>query len=142
MTTRAAVLALVLCAVVVALAYPARQYIAQRAEIASLRAQEKAQQAAVAELRRQAARWDDPAYIKAQARERLHFVEPGETAYVVLTPPAPKPVLTVPQPSGQSIVTVSGGTWFGRLWGTVEVASRPAKAVKTAPAKTTKPTGK
>jgi cell division protein FtsB len=130
-TTRAAVLALVLCAVVVALAYPVREYVAQRAEIASLRAQERAQQAAVAELRKQATRWDDPAYIRAQARERLHFVEPGETAYVVLTPPTPKPAVTMQQPTGQ-LVTVTGGSWFDRLWGTVEVAGRPAKAVKTA----------
>jgi cell division protein FtsB len=131
-TTRAAVLALVFCAVVVALAYPVREYVAQRAEIASLRAQERAQQAAVAELRRQAERWDDPAYIKAQARERLHFVEPGETAYVVLTPPTPKAVVRVPQPGGQAIITTTGGSWFDRLWTTVEVAGRPAKAVKTA----------
>jgi cell division protein FtsB len=131
-TTRAAVLALVLCAVVVALAYPVREYVAQRAQIASLRAQERAQQAAVAELRKQATRWDDPAYIRAQARERLHFVEPGETAYVVLTPPTPKPVVTVPQPSGEVTISASGGSWFDRLWGTVEVAGRPAKAVKTA----------
>jgi cell division protein FtsB len=129
LTTRAAVLALVLCAIVVALAYPVREYVAQRAEIAALRAQERAQRAAVDELRRQAARWDDPAYIRAQARERLHFVEPGETAYVVLTPPTPKPAVTVQQPTGQ-VVTVTGGSWFDRLWGTVEVAGRPAKAVK------------
>ena len=132
LTTRAAVLALVFCAVVVALAYPVREYIAQRAEIASLRAQEKAQRAAVAELQRQSDRWNDPAYIKAQARERLHFVEPGETAYVVLTPPTQKPVTTVPQAPGAASMSVSGGTWFGRLWGTVTVAARPVKSVKTA----------
>lgn len=131
-TTRAAVLALVFCAVVVSLAYPVREYVAQRAQIAALRAQEKAQLAAVQELRKQNAQWNDPAYIRQQARERLHFVEPGETAYIVLTPPVAKPVTKVPQLSGQAPIAVSGGTWFGRLWGTVEVASRPAKAVKTA----------
>ena len=131
-TTRAAVLALVFCAVVVTLAYPVREYVAQRAQIAALRAQEKAQLAAVEELRRQDAQWDDPAYIRQQARERLHFVEPGETAFIVLTPPTPKPVSRVPQVSGQAPIAVSGGTWFGRLWGTVEVASRPVKSVKTA----------
>lgn len=131
-TTRAAVLALVFCAVVVTLAYPVREYVAQRAQIAALRAQEKAQLAAVEELRRQDARWNDPAYIRQQARERLHFVEPGETAYIVLTPPTPQPVSRVPQASGQAPITVSAGTWFGRLWGTVEVASRPVKSVKPA----------
>lgn len=131
-TTRAAVLALVFCTVAVTLAYPVREYVAQRAQIAALRAQEKAQLAAVQELRKQNAQWDDPAYIRQQARERLHFVEPGETAYIVLTPPVAKPITQVPQLSGQAPILVSGGTWFGRLWGTVEVASRPAKTVKTA----------
>lgn len=139
-TTRAAVLALVFCAVAVTLAYPVREYVAQRAQIAALRAQEKAQLAAVQELRKQNAQWADPAYIRQQARERLHFVEPGETAYIVLTPPTAKPVVRVPQVSGQAPIVASGGTWFGRLWGTVEVASRPVKSVKTAkPTPTSQP---
>ncbi len=86
LTSRAAVLALVACALVLTLTYPTREYFAQRAQIAELRKQTDDQRRRVDEQRRQLARWNDPAFVKAQARERLHFVMPGETGYVVVDP--------------------------------------------------------
>ena len=56
----------------------------QRRDIAALEAQVAAQEANVEALSAEAARWDDPAYIEAQARDRLFFVYPGETSFVVL----------------------------------------------------------
>ncbi|MDU0968858.1 MAG: septum formation initiator family protein [Actinomycetaceae bacterium] len=41
-----------------------------------------------ADLNDQLARWSDPAYISAQARDRLGYVKPGETRYEVVDPPA------------------------------------------------------
>jgi len=35
-------------------------------------------------LTTQRARWNDPAYIRAQARDRLFYVMPGETSYLVI----------------------------------------------------------
>jgi hypothetical protein len=35
------------------------------------------------EAKRELERWKDPNYIKSQARERLHFVLPGERQYIV-----------------------------------------------------------
>lgn len=32
-------------------------------------------------------RWEDPAYVRKQARERLMFVNPGDTQYIVLDDP-------------------------------------------------------
>jgi cell division protein FtsB len=84
LTSRAAVLALVACALVLALTYPTREFFAQRAQIAELRTQTAEQQARVGRLAEQRARWDDPAFVKAQARQRLHFVMPGETGYVAV----------------------------------------------------------
>ncbi|WKX70755.1 septum formation initiator family protein [Streptomyces sp. XD-27] len=83
LTGRAAMLALVVCSLVIALAYPMRQYISQRAEIADQRRQ--AQQARDDEkrLREEKARLQDPAYIERLARERLHYVRPGETGFSV-----------------------------------------------------------
>ena len=47
------------------------------------------------------ARWQDPAYVEAQARERLHYVLPGETRYVVLGPDeAPARRTTGDEPTG------------------------------------------
>lgn len=36
------------------------------------------------DLQSDRARWADPAYIRAQARERLYYILPGETSYLVI----------------------------------------------------------
>lgn len=81
LTGRAALLVLVLCTLVVALAYPMRQYVSQRGEIADLREELTAHRAKVERLRDEKARWEDPAYARQRIRERLHYVLPGETGY-------------------------------------------------------------
>jgi cell division protein FtsB len=83
LTSRAAVLALVLCALVVALAYPLREYIAQRADIAAQQREADEARERVAELRDEKARWQDPAYVRREAREHLNYVLPGETGYLL-----------------------------------------------------------
>ncbi|MCX2971212.1 septum formation initiator family protein [Streptomyces sp. TRM70308] len=83
LTGRAALLALVLCSLIVALAYPIRQYVSQRAEIAEQRGQAERTAARVEELRDLKARLRDPAYVEQLAREHLHYVRPGERGYVV-----------------------------------------------------------
>lgn len=121
LTGRAAVLALVVCLLAISLAYPLREYLAQRGDISSIRSTVAQQEKSVAELRRDEKRWQDPAYVERQARERLHFVMPGETSYVVLEPdeaPAPDGVVTsAPRPIKRS-------PWFTDLWRTVEVAGK------------------
>src|SRR5262245_8831881 len=88
LTGRAAVLALVIIALSLSLAYPIRQYFGQRAEIAQMREQVRQQAQRVAELQSARDRCSDPAYIRAQARKRLHFCMPDETCYVSVNPPA------------------------------------------------------
>lgn len=56
----------------------------QRRDIAAAEAQVAEQRASVESLEAEVARWDDPAYIEAQARDRLFFVYPGETSFVLL----------------------------------------------------------
>src|SRR5439155_14604242 len=82
LTGRATVLFVVLVMLAVAYAWPLREYLSQRAELSRLRADTAAAQARVDALERQKQRWADPAYVRAQARDRLHFVLPGETGYV------------------------------------------------------------
>jgi cell division protein FtsB len=119
LTSRAAVLALVVCALALALAYPLREYLSQRGEIAALERKTVEQERAVADLMLQRERWRDPAYVAAQARERLHFVRPGETAYVLLDPGetparlAPKSAVAPERP------------WFSDLWASIDAADRP-----------------
>ena len=86
LTARAAVLALVFCSLIAVLAYPTRQFIAQRAQIAQQQAAARQARAQVELLRQEQARWQDPAYIEAQARERLHYGFPGETPFSSVDP--------------------------------------------------------
>jgi cell division protein FtsB len=119
-TTRAAILGVVLCVLALALTVPLRQYVAQRGKVARLRAAEAAAQRRVDALEARKQQLQDPAYVEQLARERLHFVRPGEVPYIMLTPspaPAPPPAGT---PSSRQVG--DDGPWYSRLWGTVEQA--------------------
>ncbi len=129
-------LAVIVCALALALTYPIRAYVAQRANIAALEAKRVAAQKQVDEMEQQRKRWDDPAYVEAQARERLRYVRPGEFSYVVADPP-PKPAAVPVVGTG---VHAPDAPWYDRLWSSVEVAGTPPKAVpKTAPKPAPKP---
>jgi cell division protein FtsB len=84
LTSRAAILAIVVCAIALSLAYPIREYIAQRREIAELRQEQRAAQQQVEQLAKHKQRLGDESYIKREARRRLHYCMPGEKCYVVL----------------------------------------------------------
>ena len=112
LTGRAALLALVLCTLVVALAYPIRQYVSQRAEIADLQ-REKAQAAErVEKLRDLKARWQDDAYAEQQIRQRLHYVMPGETGFIVADPDAAK--------QSRTDLGAADRPWYANVWDGVD----------------------
>ena len=116
LTGRAALLALVMCSLVVALAYPIRQYIAQRSDIADQRRRAQDAGAGLDQLREQKARWQDPEYVRQQARRHLHYVMPGETGYIVQdgsgTGSAPKGPQAAQRP------------WYENLWDAVDAADK------------------
>lgn len=116
-TSRAAVLLAVLCLIVVGLAYPLREYVAQRAQIQELEVERREQRADIAELRREQARWQDPAYVEQQARKRLHYAKPGELTYVVVD--------GGPADDWKDAGERQGPSWSQRLWSSVRVADRP-----------------
>lgn len=74
----------VVIAGVVTLAPSVGLLLEQRHDIATLEAQVTAQQENVEALQEEQVRWDDPAYVEAQARDRLFYVYPGETSFVLL----------------------------------------------------------
>lgn len=134
LTTRAAVLGLVVCGLVVSAALPLREYLSQRGQIASAKAKNAQQQARVDALEKQLRQWQDPAFVRAQARERLHFVMPGEYSYVVLTPKKP----AVPEGQGALPGVQAVGDeapWYSQVWGSVRAADRPAPAPTPAAAR-------
>ncbi|CAB4540113.1 unannotated protein [freshwater metagenome] len=73
----------VLALMAITLAPPVQHYFAQRAQINALRTQLNDSESALESARRDLALWNDPTYIAAQARTRLHFVFPGEIQYEV-----------------------------------------------------------
>jgi cell division protein FtsB len=120
LTSRAAVLACVLVGLIIALAYPTRQYIAQRSQIADQAAESRQTKHQVAALRKEKARWQDPAYVEAQARERLHFVKPGEVPFLFPKGSAGAPG-ALDRSSTQQTVRAP---WYRNLWDSVDAADR------------------
>lgn len=91
-----AVLALLVAALVV-LAPSLKIYFEQRQQIARLEAEVADAQSQVDELGEEIARWEDPAYIEAQARDRLYYVFPGDYSYLVVGDDgAPEPTDELP----------------------------------------------
>lgn len=58
-------------------------YIDQRQKIAALEQSVQLTKDEIAALEQERSRWDDPAYIITQARERLYYVKPGAVVYLV-----------------------------------------------------------
>lgn len=109
-TGRAVILLCVVAALVVTLAIPVREFLAQRGEIDRLEAEVAAAQDRVDALGDRVSDWQDPAYITAQARSRLHFVFPGEVGYVVLGSDD-RPL--DPETTDKEVLS---GTWYERGW--------------------------
>ena len=120
-TRRAAVLALVVCALALTVVVPLRNYVAQRQELAAVTAQQQALAAEVDELNRERARLADPAEVAAEARSRLGYVRPGEVPYIVQLPDAGADHAADPASDGLP--------WYRQLWR--EVADGPAGAGPT-----------
>jgi cell division protein FtsB len=85
-TRRAAMLAIVVCALALSVAVPLRTYLGQRAEVDVTEQRQAELRAQVEELEQRKAQLNDPAQVEAEARERLRYVRPGETPYVVELP--------------------------------------------------------
>ncbi|MFF9153137.1 septum formation initiator family protein [Streptomyces sp. NPDC014846] len=112
LTGRAALLALVLCTMIVALAYPMRQYVSQRAEISDLQHRQEQARRRVGQLRDLKARWQDDAYAEQQIRHRLHYVRPGETGYVVVDPGSAQ--------QSRTDLRAAHRPWYANVWDGVD----------------------
>jgi cell division protein FtsB len=115
LTSRAAVLAVVICAVALSLAYPVREYVAQRQTIDQLVAEQQMMRAQISRLLAERDQLNDPAYIEQLAETSEHMCFPGEQCYIVENghsvlgaPPTAKPG---PAP------------WYAKLWQSVKQAN-------------------
>ena len=116
LTSRAAVLAVVFCAIAMSLAYPVREYIGQHRQIGQLGAQQHSLYVQLSRLRAEQQRLNDPAYIEQRARDELHMCMPSQTCYVIING-KPAAGLAPPRPAAPS-------TWYGRLWQSVRQADQ------------------
>jgi len=117
LTGRALALLITIAVVGVLLAVPVRNWFGQRAEIAELRAQIEVTQERVDSLQLEQQRWDDPAFIAAEARRRLHFVNPGEIGYVALGADGRPAAETISE-----LAAERNPAWYAKLWGAVQEA--------------------
>nr|WP_207950269.1 septum formation initiator family protein [Nocardioides ochotonae] len=120
---------MVLVVAVLAVSYASslRAYLDQRSHLQDLQAKIADRQAAIDDLEREKRRWEDPAYVEREARERLGYVKPGEIPYIVLDedgePVEPQSTLGDPDRS----VPQTPEAWWTGAWGSVEAAGHPPR---------------
>lgn len=135
LTTRAIALAVVLLVLTISYASSLRIYLSQRHEIATTKSEIAQRQSQITDLQTTLNRWDDPEYVKTQARVRFGWVVPGETGYRVIG--ADGTVVggteSVGGPS-TAVVTTPPKAWWQKLWGSVEAADAVPSA-QTQPSK-------
>ncbi|MGF1663976.1 MAG: septum formation initiator family protein [Kineosporiaceae bacterium] len=92
------------------LAPQVRLYVDQERRQAALEQEIDERRTSVADLEGQLGLWGDDAFVAAQARERLNYVMPGETGYVVALPEEPADA------AGPADEEPADGPWYRRVW--------------------------
>jgi cell division protein FtsB len=108
-TRRAAILALVVCALALTVAVPLRNFLTQRQELSALQAKQHQLASEVDELTRRRNELVDPAHVQSEARDRLGYVRPGEIPYVVQLPGDAAS-------AGAGVTEANPTPWFQVLW--------------------------
>jgi cell division protein FtsB len=83
-TARFVAISVVIFIIALTIAPPAQRYFTQRAQINAVEAEISVRQQRLDQAEIELQKWRDPNYVKSQARERLHFVLPGERQYIVV----------------------------------------------------------
>lgn len=108
-------LAVVMVAITIMLAPTVKIFLEKRAEISALEADIASKQAEQMGLKKQITRWQDPNYVKQQARDRINMVMPGEAGYWVFGGDVPAGT-----PAGRTGSGASGSPtnlpWVDGLW--------------------------
>jgi cell division protein FtsB len=130
LTSRAAVLVLVVAVLVVSYASSMKAFLQQRAHINDLQAQIAQREANIDALEAEKRRWSDEAYVEQQARARLGYVKPGEKSYLVLDEngDALRPASDLDDPG--EVLGTTDAAWWSDAWASVELAGNPPKPQK------------
>jgi cell division protein FtsB len=117
-TGRATVLIVVLIALALGYTYPVRVYLAQESKIAKMKQDQETQRGVIAGKAQTVAKWQDPEYIRIQARDRFFYVRPGEIPLLVLNDPA-----GAARDAGKKSPAAAPDRWYETLWGSVGAAN-------------------
>jgi len=114
-------LAVVMIAITIMLAPTVKIFFDKKAEIDALHADIAARQAEGDALRQQVSRWQDPNYVKQQARDRINMVMPGETGYWVFG--SDEPAAESSSPAGAAAQDPADLPWVDSLWESIRRAA-------------------
>ena len=114
-------LAVVMIAITIMLAPTVKIFFDKKAEIDALNADIAARQAEGDALRQQVSRWQDPNYVKQQARDRINMVMPGETGYWVFG--SDEPAGESSSPAGAAAQDPADLPWVDSLWESIRRAA-------------------
>ncbi|MBT2565551.1 septum formation initiator family protein [Arthrobacter sp. ISL-85] len=114
-------LAVVMIAITIMLAPTVKIFFDKKAEIDALNADIAARQTQGDALRQQVSRWQDPNYVKQQARDRINMVMPGETGYWVFG--SDEPAGESSSPAGAAAQDPADLPWVDSLWESIRRAA-------------------
>lgn len=124
-TRRLAVLGGVFVLLAIMLVPPLRAYLVQQQEYGDLQIKVARQEQSKTDLQARTERWNDPVFIEQQARERLQYVRPGETAYTIvgaeaLREQAETGRINVVNPAQRD----ESSAWYARMWESAQLVDR------------------
>jgi cell division protein FtsB len=114
LTGRAALLAVVICAIALSLAYPVREYIAQRQQIDQLLAQQQTMAESVQALQQENIKLSQTWYVEQQAEDDLHMCFPQQQCYEVVS--------GQPARTAAAKRQTAADPWYSKLWQSVQRA--------------------
>lgn len=132
MRTLGVVLALLVAFII--LAPTLRAYVAQQEQLRELNGQLAQTQERIAATEAELARWQDPEFIKAQARDRFSYTLPGETLYRVIDPETVTGDGTSTEEDADSRAGYEPSVadpWYVSVWYSVDVAGAAAETMRT-----------
>lgn len=111
-------------------------YVQQQRELADLRESVEERRAAVEEADAERVKWQDPSYVRAQARGRLFYVMPGETQLGIIDD------VVIPPESNEKTsdsLTQRSDNWAVTLLASTLSAAQSSDAQNTAAIENTEP---
>ncbi|MET0932055.1 MAG: septum formation initiator family protein [Aeromicrobium sp.] len=129
LTTRAVVLLSVVLLLIASYTSTLHAWWQQRSDIQATKAEIAMRKQSILDLEDQMDRWDDPAYVKQQAKERFGWVSPGEVGYRVIG--SDGTVQGADVPTLDSPAAAAAPEWYDKLWGSVKEAGKEPVAPAT-----------